>query len=411
MKQQDLLEAVKDVYLNTDVPIDNKDLYSQVASKLSLDKEQVNQIAEVGKSNQCRNLYHRKVRWVQQSLKHGHILQRVGKGTWEMIGTKKTQLRAIQEGKRVIALSTSLGICLWAKSDCVFNSVIDEPIHLILTSPPYPLKVQRAYGNVAIIEYIDFVCRALEPIIDKMANGASLALNVSNDIFEDKSPARSTYLERLIIALEDRMGLSKMDVLPWMSNKIPGPTYWASKHRIQLNTTYEPILWFCNNPIACFADNRRVLQPHTEKHKKLMESGGIKKSSVNGDGAYRKNVGGFGQVTEGKIPKNILQFSNYCHTGRAVSRYAKEMGLPTHGAKMPFSLASFLVQYLSRPGDLIVDPFGGTLTSGEAAEANGRRWVCTEMVWEYIRQSFVRFDRFDDVYINPEFCNAFKIAA
>jgi site-specific DNA-methyltransferase (cytosine-N4-specific) len=72
---------------------------------------------------------------------------------------------------------------------------------------------------------------------------------------------------------------------------------------------------------------------------------------------------------------------------------------------MPYSLADFLVRFLSREGDLIVDPFGGTFTTGEAAQRNARRWICTDMIWEYVRQSFARFDD-TDVFINPAFTNA-----
>lgn len=67
------------------------------------------------------------------------------------------------------------------------------------------------------------------------------------------------------------------------------------------------------------------------------------------------------------------------------------------------------MRFLSREDDLIVDPYGGTFTTGEAAERNSRRWICTDMIWEYARQSFARFeDR--DVFINPVFLNT-KFAA
>jgi len=403
MKQINLLSSVSEAYLSSDEPVSNQDLYACVAADTPISKHEVTDIQEVGESKTKHNLYHRKIRWIQQSLKQQGIIQRVKQSHWEMTAQAKIKLRAIKEGNRIIALSTKHGVCLWSSSDDVFKDVIDEPIHLILTSPPYPLKTPRAYGNVDVRAYVEFVCEALEPIVKKMAQGASLALNVSNDIFEDKSPARSTYLERLIIAIEDELGLSKMDTLQWVSNKAPGPIAWASKKRYQLNVGYEPILWFCNNPHLCFADNRRVLMPHEDKHKKFIESGGLKTATVNADGNYRKKAGSFSNRTDGKIPRNVLNFSNYCHSGRKVGRYAKSLGIAPHSAKMPVPLASFLIQYLSRPNDLVVDPFAGTLTTAEAAEHNDRRWVCTEKIWEYIRQSFVRFG--DDTFFNPAFLN------
>ena len=46
-----------------------------------------------------------------------------------------------------------------------------------------------------------------------------------------------------------------------------------------------------NDPLRCFADNRRVLLPHTDRHKKLIAGGGEKRDAVYNDGAYRLRAG------------------------------------------------------------------------------------------------------------------------
>lgn len=50
-----------------------------------------------------------------------------------------------------------------------------------------------------------------------------------------------------------------------------------------------------------------MLEPHTERHLKLMSQGGENREAVYGDGAYRIRKGSFGNVTAGRIPRNILQ--------------------------------------------------------------------------------------------------------
>ena len=132
----------------------------------------------------------------------------------------------------------------------------------------------------------------------------------------------------------------------------------------QLNVSWEPVLWFTNDPKQCFADNRRVLRPHTGTHSTLIRQGGAKRTAVYGDGAYRLKDSSFSNVTEGSIPKNTLYFptnnqsSTQSHALRERSRLA---GLPTHGATMPLDLAKFLVSFLTDPAEdhLVVDPFGG----------------------------------------------------
>lgn len=70
---------------------------------------------------------------------------------------------------------------------------------------------------------------------------------------------------------------------------------------------------------------------------------------------------------------------------------ARAIGLPVHGASMPLALAMFLVQYLSRPGDLVVDPFGGTVTTGKACQELGRLWMASELMAEYLMCGRLRF--------------------
>jgi len=52
---------------------------------------------------------------------------------------------------------------------------------------------------------------------------------------------------------------------------------------------------------------------------------------------------------------------------------------------------------LTDVGDLVVDPFAGSLTTGEAAELLERKWVCIEKNPEYIRGGLGRFE-----YADPE---------
>jgi len=58
---------------------------------------------------------------------------------------------------------------------------------------------------------------------------------------------------------------------------------------------------------------------------------------------------------------------------------------------MPASLASFFVHFLTDPGDLVLDPFAGSNTTGFVAELAGRRWVAIDQDKKYVEQSRIRF--------------------
>jgi len=59
---------------------------------------------------------------------------------------------------------------------------------------------------------------------------------------------------------------------------------------------------------------------------------------------------------------------------------------------MPEGLASFFIEFLTDPGDLVLDPFAGSNTTGFVSECLGRKWVSIETKEEYVEQVRVRFE-------------------
>lgn len=366
-------------------PVANEALYAYLEPEIQARPEKWQPKSAPPKSCAGRNLAHRHARWAQQTLRQLGLLERVPgqRATWRL-KPKATELTPAQPGAVLLAFSTRLGLALWGSCHDVFAR-LDEPVHLVITSPPFPIRKPRAYGGVAPREFTDFLLRALEPIVRNLAPGGSLALNVSPDSFTEGSPARSLLIEEVTLAICRQLDLHLMDRVVWANpSRPPGPVRWASISRQQLCATYEYVLWFTNDPHACFADNRRVLLPHTERHKALMAAGGETRRTSYGDGAHRLRPGSFGRETEGRIPRNVLSFTHHGGVHAERRRAAIAAGLPAHGACMPLGLARFLVEFMTRKGDLVVDCFGGWLTSALAAEQTGRRWIATEMMGEYI---------------------------
>ena len=46
---------------------------------------------------------------------------------------------------------------------------------------------------------------------------------------------------------------------------------------------------------------------------------------------------------------------------------------------------------LTDPGDLVLDPFAGSNTTGAVCEELDRRWIASEAVEEYLKSSEFRF--------------------
>ncbi len=397
-KQLDMFEPILEAYAQAPGAIANEVLYEKISEAKGLPKCHWDRKMPIGRSGEMHSPERRKVRWFQQTLKDIGLIEKVAgsRGQWQATPKLrstlvKPELTMAQPKMVMLGFSTKLGVSLWADAMDVFPA-INEPIHLCLTSPPYPLAQARTYGNPKQEEYIDWVCRLLEPIIKNLLPGGSIVLNVSNDIFIPGMPARSLYREELLLALCKRFGLYKMDEIIWHDpTKAPGPIAWASKQRYQLNVAWEPVYWLTNDPMRVFADNRRVLRPHTEQHLKLMARGGEKAARSSGDGANRIRQGAFGRQTDGAIPRNLLPIPHRCPSQIALRKQLKALGLPVHGATFPLALAKFFVQYLTEEDHLVVDPCDGMGTTSLAAEQLGRRWLATDRALEYVRGKQLRF--------------------
>lgn len=376
-----------------DTVITHGDLYADVARRSGMSEQQFAERVPVGRSGVLTSKHMRATRWTLQTMRQKGLVQRVDgrRGAWKLTDAGKTKLTRVERSEILVAFSTKLGLALWAHCGDAFGS-FSGTIHAVITSPPYALARPRSYGNPTQAEYVDWLCEALEPLVKRLARGGTIALNTSNDVFDPKLPSRALLNERLTIALFERLGLCKMDTLVWHQPcKAPSPVQWASVHRFQLHSGYEPILLLTNDPLACLSNNQRVLRPHTQRHEKLMARGGEMRSTRDSDGAHAKRIGSYGHVTAGAIPRNILTFPHTCESQRAYKRAARSIGLPAHSAPMPLALAKFLVEFLTEPGQLVVDPFGGSVTTGLAAECLGREWIVTDIHGEYLAGGCLRF--------------------
>lgn len=394
--QLDLFAPVSESFSQPhDGRLTTTELYRIAAGRAGISQAEMDVPKAFGKAGTLRSKLKHRVRWLLQDLKRQGIVRRVEgmRGVWEVTEAGRAKLRKIRPDVSCLAFSTNLGVAIWTDAHRVLSHW-RETIFLALTSPPYPLRNPRAYGNPAAEEHVDFICWHFEPIVKNLAPGGTIVLNLG-DVFEPNSPAKSTYIEELTLAFKKRFGLHLMNRIIWQSNKPPSPIQWSSIQRMQVAETYETCLWFTNDPLNCIADNRRILEPHTETHKAFVAKGGVKVARVNGDGAHRQRVGAYSNPTDGRLPRNIWHIGNRCESQRKYKQRARELGLAAHGASMPLALARKFVLFMTEVGQLVVDPFFGSGTTGLAAEIEGRPWAGMEIFFDYARGAAERFVDFD----------------
>jgi site-specific DNA-methyltransferase (cytosine-N4-specific) len=92
----------------------------------------------------------------------------------------------------------------------------------------------------------------------------------------------------------------------------------------------------------------------------------------------------------GSIPPNLLIYGNNDSNGYYLQQ-CKKCGTKPHPARFPVQIPTFFIRFLTDPGDLVLDPFAGSNTTGEACERESRPWIAIEKDIEYMKGSLFRF--------------------
>jgi site-specific DNA-methyltransferase (cytosine-N4-specific) len=98
----------------------------------------------------------------------------------------------------------------------------------------------------------------------------------------------------------------------------------------------------------------------------------------------------FASDNGGAIPSNLLQIPN-TESNSSYQRHCATVGVKPHPARFPEKLPSFFIEFLTDPGDTVLDTFAGSNTTGSAAEKLGRRWMAFEKDRTYLAASAFRF--------------------
>ena len=279
-----------------------------------------------------------------------------------------------------------------AKSDELLKSTalarFEGKVDLIFTSPPFPLNRKKRYGNEKGEEYIKWLC-AYGPLFKKMlAPKGSIVIEMGNS-WEPGEPSMSTLAMRSLLDFQSKNGFNLCQEFIWHNPaKLPSPAQWVNVERIRVKDSFTK-LWWMSTDLKPKANNQRVLQEYSEAMKGLLKRGkynaGMRPSQHNiSETGFLKNNGG-------AIPSNVLTYAN-TYNFDPYQMYCRAHKLRPHPARMPMDLAKFFIKFLTEPGDIVLDPFGGSNTTGAAAEELERYWISIEAANEYIRSSRGRFD-------------------
>lgn len=284
---------------------------------------------------------------------------------------------------------------------------LKNKVQLILTSPPFPLNKKKKYGNLQGEEYKKWFCNLSEVFSDLLTDDGSIVIELGNSWVQGKPVQSLLHLESLLGFVNNPKAnlVLCQEFICHNPSRLPSPVQWVTVERIRMTDSFTHIWWMSKSEYPK-ADNRKVLRPYSKSMKQLLKSkkynSGTRPSEhkiseegflKNNGGSIMHNVIEIESIDENKTPRlpNAFSISNTVSRD-FFSTKCKERGFVLHPARMPLGLANFFIEFLTDEGDLVLDPFAGTNTTGFCAEKMRRKWISFEVQKEYGIQSMIRFE-------------------
>lgn len=280
-------------------------------------------------------------------------------------------------------------------------------VQLLITSPPFPLNNKKSYGNLSGNEYKHWFAGLAKTYADLLTTDGSIIIELGNAWVPERPIQSLLHLESLIAFVqhpEADLRLCQQFVC-YNPSRLPSPAPWVTMQRIRMTDSFTHVWWMAKSDFPK-ADNRKVLRPYSKSMQAL-----LKRQSYNaGRRPSEHHISENGFLTDhgGSIMLNLFELEpmdderevrlpNALSIANTQSndfflRTCRERGITPHPARMPAELASFFIEFLTDPGDLVLDPFAGSNTTGFTAERLRRRWLSIEIKEEYAQQSQIRFE-------------------
>ncbi|MEW6202492.1 MAG: site-specific DNA-methyltransferase [bacterium] len=254
------------------------------------------------------------------------------------------------------------------QGDCkdILQTIDDNSIDLIFTSPPYADRRKHTYGGIEPEKYVDWFLPISKQLLRVLKSTGTFILNIKE---KAENGERHTYVIELILALRKQGWLWTEEFIWHKKNCYPGK--WPNRFRdaweriLQFNKTrnfnmYQEAVMV---PIGDWANGRL---------KSLSETDKIRDNSKTGSG-FGKNISNW-LKRRMVYPTNVLQFATVCNN-------------KNHSAAFPEELPEWFIKLFTKEDDWVLDPFLGSGTTSEAAQRMGRNSIGIEIMHEYVEMA------------------------
>lgn len=244
-----------------------------------------------------------------------------------------------------------------------------ESIDLIVTSPPYSDRRRRTYGGIHPDDYAEWFLPIVDQLYRVLKPTGSFILNIKERVMNGE---RHTYVIDIILGMR-KQGWLWTDEYCWhKKNCYPGK--WPNRFR----DAWERCLHFTRQrKFAMYQDAVMVpVGDWAETRLKNLSDTDMRRDESKVNSGFGKNVSKW-LGRDLVYPTNVLHLATECSNRQ-------------HSAVFPVDLPEWFIKLFTVEGDLVLDPFIGSGTTGVAAKRQGRDYVGIEVIPDYVGQARTR---------------------
>ena len=245
----------------------------------------------------------------------------------------------------------------------ILENISDNSIDLIFTSPPYADQRQNTYGGVKPADYVKWFLPKSSQFLRVLKSDGTFILNIKERVVNGE---RHTYVIDLIKSMKDQGWFWTEEFIWHKKNSFPGK--WPNRFR----DSWERLLQFNKSKKFNFYQDE-VMEPIGDWARTRLSN--LSQTDLVRDES--KVNSGFGKNVSKWVGRKNVYPTNVLHL-------ATECSNQNHSAVFPEQLPNWFIRLFTKPGDVVLDPFMGSGTTGVAAAKLGRNFIGIEILPEYV---------------------------
>lgn len=252
----------------------------------------------------------------------------------------------------------------------LLKTLQDNSIDLVITSPPYSsMKVYIDNPGIIADDYVEWFipyCLEIERVIKPTG---SFILNINDKV---DNGFRHPYVFDLISEIHKKTGLKMFERLFWNKMK-------SLPNRSRFGDRIEYLFWFAKQKGFKFFINELRTEYSEASIKRMKKPLKKRYARTENDSDEYKD---WQPNNKGALPTTLVN----------ISSESKKIS-DNHVAVYPVELVEYFIKGSTEVGDLVLDPFIGTGTTGVACKKLSRNYIGFDLQQEYIDFATTRIEQ------------------